>query len=136
MPSGSISDRRLLVARRRSRERGKGSPKWAGVNLRKTRGGSRHVADQLSELGVRHAATNAVEASRYCGQKLLVPLVLPVMQKALPALRGGSRLRPDFILQSWHLSVHPTCHGCRRGSRKSVSGKVNSRGHGRVHTWR
>ena len=59
-----------------------------------------------------------------------MPLVLPVMQKALPALRGGSRLRPGSILQSWHLSVHPTCHGCRRGSRKPVSGKVNHGGHG------
>jgi hypothetical protein len=67
---------------------------WACINLRETPGGSRHVADQLSELGVRHAATHSVEASRYCGQKLLVPLVIPVMQKALPALRGRSCLRP------------------------------------------
>jgi hypothetical protein len=81
---------------------------WACINLRETPGGSRHVADQLSELGVRHAATHSVEASRYCGQKLLVPLVIPVMQKALPALRGRSCLRPGSIVQSWHLSVRPT----------------------------
>ena len=123
-----ISDRRLLVARPLSRERGKGSPKWAGVNLRKTRGGSRHVADQLSEIGVRHAAAHTVEASRYCGQKLLVPLVLPVVQKALPTLRGRFGSPSRFCSRSWHFSVHPTCRGCRRGSRKSVSGKVDSRG--------
>jgi hypothetical protein len=84
--NGRISDRRLLVARPLSREGGNGSSKWACINLRKTPGGSRHVADQLSEIVVRHAAAHTVEASRYCGQKLLVPLVLPVVQKALPTL--------------------------------------------------
>jgi len=117
---------------RLGRERKSGSPKSAGVNLRKTRGGSRHVADQLSELGVRHAAADAVEASRYCGQELLVPLVLPVMQKALPALRGRSRLRPgsiahhgtyrsirpgtDAVAEAEHPSQETSIHGARRRS--------------------
>jgi len=55
----------------------------AGFNLRKTLGRSCHVCDQLSELGVRQAATHTVEASRCRVQKLLVSLVLPVMQKGL-----------------------------------------------------
>jgi hypothetical protein len=60
----------------------------------------------------------------------------PSCRKALPTLRGRFGSPSRFCSRSWHFSVHPTCRGCRRGSRKSVSGKVNSRGHGRVQTWR
>ena len=74
----------------------------AGFNLRKTLGRSCHVCDQLSELGVRQAATHAVEASRYRGQKLLVSLVLPVMQKGLmPSRKPIIRLDEAGFAAEW-----------------------------------
>ena len=93
----------------------------AGFNLRKTLGRSCHVRDQLSELGVRQAATHAVEASRYRGQKLLVAIVLPVMQKGLTCVARRFTSPSKFVLHSRHLSVHPTRDACHRGSRASAS---------------
>jgi hypothetical protein len=92
--------------------RGIGSPKWAGFDLCKALGGRRRVVDQLVELAVRHAATHAVKSSRYRGQQLLVSLVLPGMQKALPALRGCFTSPSRFNSPSRHFSVHPTCEAC------------------------
>jgi len=100
--------------------------------------------EQLSEMPRHQSAQNARRFSprrrpaernrcpscrhaRGRGEPLLWPEVVGAARSSRhpekPCLRceGVSRLRPGSILQSRHLSVHPTCHGCRRGSRKSVS---------------